>query len=140
MRNILYGYRIVDGKAQIVEEEAEKIRITARRYLAGASFSDAAREAGIMRTHGAIRHMMENESYLGTDFYPPILDEQTFYAIRIERNRRIGWLDRDTRTRKIPAAVPIHTKFNLPKQIEMTITNPYRHAEYIYGLIESEVE
>lgn len=140
MKNILYGYQIIDGKAVAIEEEAERIRQTAKFYLEGASFVQAAKQAGLVRNHGTVRHMLETTAYLGTDFYPPILDEKTFYAIQIERNRRCSWLDRDTRTRKIPTPLAVHKKFKMPETIDIRYSDPFKQAEYIYSLIESEGE
>ena len=140
MKNILYGYQIIDGKASIVEEEADLIRQTAKNYLEGASFVQAAKKAGLVRNHGTVRHMLETAAYLGTDFYPPILDEKTFYAIQVERNRRCGWLDRDTRTRKIPEPLAIHKRFKMPETISIEYNDPFKQAEYVFGLIESEEE
>ena len=140
MRNTLFGYITENGKAVIVPEEAEMIRNTAKNYLDGASFVEAAEKSGLKRQHGTIRHMLQNSNYLGTDFYPPILDEQIFYAVQIERNRRMGWFDRDTKTRKIPDPVPVRTKFRMPSGIERKFEDPLSQAEYIYSLIESEGE
>ena len=137
---ILYGYRIVGGKAVVNDEEAEMIRTTAENYLSGMSFVKAAEAAGLTRNHGTVRKMLENPNYLGTDFYPAILDEKTFYAIAVERNKRIGWIDRDTQSKKIPKPLEIHTDYKIPKKVEQKYTDPYLQAEYAYSLIQSEVK
>jgi len=139
MKNTLYGYRIIDGKAVIFEEEAEQIRSTADYYLEGYSFTEAASKAGLIKQHGTIRHMLGNTAYLGNDFYPAIIDEKVFYAIQVERNRRIGWFDRDMRTKKIPAPLSIYFKFKLPELIASEYSDPFEQAAYVFSLIE-EVE
>lgn len=68
---IPYGYRIVDGKAVVMEDEAERLRVLCRAYLSGQSFCAAAQTAGIDKSHAALRLMMENPLYLGDAFYPP---------------------------------------------------------------------
>lgn len=138
MRNTLFGYITQNGKAVIVPEEADAIRNTAKNYLEGDSFVEAARKAGLVRKHGTIRHMLQNEAYLGTDFYPPILDEKTFYSVQIERTKRSEWFDRDTHTRKIPMPIPIRTQFKLISPIDDKYSDPIKQAEYVYSLVESE--
>ena len=138
-RSILFGYRIENGKAAVCEEEAEQIRRAAEEYLSGKSFMEAAKAAGMERNANTIRKMFENPAYMGTDFFPAILDEKTFYAIAFERGRRINWMDRNFQSKKIPASVEIQTTFRVPRSIEKKYADPFMQAVYAYGLIESEV-
>ena len=73
-----YGYRIENGCAVIHEEEAAKIRKLYENYFAGMAQSKAAIEAGIETYHGTAKRLMENRHYLGDDFYPAIIDQETF--------------------------------------------------------------
>jgi hypothetical protein len=55
---------------------------------------------------------MQNRHYLGDDFYPPIIDQETFdkaEAIRLERAGKLGRLNR-TRTSR-PLTVPTRFRF-----------------------------
>ena len=104
-----YGYSIENGCATIKEDEANKIRKLYENY----------------------RH------YLGDDFYPAIIDQETFdeaAAIRLERAGKLGRLNRKKNSK--PAASP--TSFRMAVA-EQHYEDPRLQAEYIYSLIESEV-
>lgn len=121
-----YGYRLENGKAVIQEEEADRLREMSRLYLSGLSFVEAANRVGLKMYHGTVRNLLKNKKYLGTDFYPAILDQETFEAIETERKRRVST------TRAV-------TAFTVPK-VELRYTNPEQQAEYAYSLIEREVK
>jgi len=131
-----YGYRIENGCAVINEEEAAKIRKLYENYFAGMSQSKAAIEAGIETYHSSAKRLMQNRHYLGDDFYPPIIDQETFdkaEAIRLERADKLGRLNR-TRTSR-PLTVPTRFRFAEAKE---KYEDPRLQAEYLYSLIESE--
>ncbi len=131
-----FGYRIRNGKAVIDEPAAEKIRLLYKNYLTGLSLENAAREAGINTYHGTAKRMMENRRYLGDDFYPAIIDVDTFTEAMLERERRMKTLGRTDRMK--PAAVktaPVNFRFG---EIKAYHDNPVAQAEYLYSLIESE--
>ena len=73
-----YGYRIENGKAVIDEEKAQQIRNFYRNYLDGMALAKAAHEAGIETWHGSAKRLLENRHYLGDDYYPAIIDQQTY--------------------------------------------------------------
>lgn len=52
--------------------------------------------AGIETYHGTAKRLMENRHYLGDDFYPAIIDQETYdkAAIRLERAGKLGRLNR----------------------------------------------
>ena len=82
--------------------------------------------------------MLKNQKYLGTDFYPAILDQKTFDAVETERKRREEQLGRSRKKRRVSTAKAI-TAFTVPK-VEIRYTDPAQQAEYAYSLIESEVK
>ena len=88
MAHIPYGYRIAGGKAEIDPEAKEKLDAFFASYLAGASIDKAAKEAGINRRHSVMAKMMQNPLYLGTDYYPAIVDRATFDAVADEMASR----------------------------------------------------
>ena len=49
---MLYGYKIVDGRAVVDRAAHKKIQLLFRNYLAGMSLSKAAEKAGIHIPHG----------------------------------------------------------------------------------------
>ena len=92
-----YGYSIENGCATIKEDEANKIRKLYENYISGMALSKATAAAGIETYHGTAKRLMENSHYLGDDFYPTIIDQETFdksAAIRLERAGKLGRLNR----------------------------------------------
>lgn len=136
MRNntVPFGYRLENGKPVIHEEEANKIRDIYTWYLSGLSFAAAADKTGLNLYHGTVRNMMRDKRYLGTGFFPAIIDEETFIAVEIERLKREKALGRTRLKRRISDAI-IHTEFSLTKQ-EVKYTDPFQQAEYAYSLIK----
>ena len=82
------GYRIENGIAVIDEEAADKVRQLYKNYLSGLSLTNAAKEAGINALHAGSKRIMQNKHYLGDDFYPAIIDKETFIAAGREIRRR----------------------------------------------------
>lgn len=78
MAHTPYGYRIVNGLAVIDEIEGKKIALLFEEYIIGKSMRDAAMKVGIAKTHSMIGRILKNRVYLGTNFYPQIIDEVTF--------------------------------------------------------------
>jgi len=107
-----YGYRIENGCAVINEDEAAKIRNLYENYLTGMAQSKAAIEAGIEVYHSSAKRLMQNRHYLGDDFYPAIIDQETFdkaEAIRLERAGKLGRLNLLKSSK--PIKVPTHFWF-----------------------------
>lgn len=134
-----YGYRIENGKAIIDEVKAKQIRVLYRNYLNGMSLAKAAHEAGIETWHGSAKRLLENRHYPGDDYYPAIIDRQTYDKAQAERQRRAEKLGRTNRKKQPPNTKkpPTHFKFNAPEQ---SYDDPKQQAEYLYSLIESEAK
>jgi len=132
-----YGYRIENGKAIVDETAAEQVRKLYAGYLEGLSLKDAAREAEINCYHATAGRMLQDKHYLGDEFYPQIIDEETFEKARVEKQRRAEMLGRVWKPKDEPG-VDYKVKFKV-KPIEQKYNNPYKQAEYAYSLIESEV-
>jgi hypothetical protein len=106
-------------------------------YLSGDSLATAAKKAGIKAFHSGIGRMLRNTRYLGDEFYPPIIDKDTFNtaeAERIMRAERLG------RTKKFiqEKEVVYPTIFRMKEGTE-ELDDPFGQAEYAYSLIEMEV-
>lgn len=85
-----YGYKIEGGQTAIEPQEAESIRRIYRQYAAGLSYKAIAEEL----TADGIRYMpekpawnknmvariLQNESYLGTEKYPTIIDTAEYHS------------------------------------------------------------
>ena len=131
-----YGYVIKDGKATIDEEQSEQIKKLYKNYLSGMSLKKAASEAGMETYHSSAKRLMQNKHYLGDNFYPAIIDKDTFDKASAEFLRRASLLGRLRRKAKIkPPSVP--TSFVMAKIINQ-YKDPKLQAEYLYSLIESE--
>ena len=133
-----YGYRIIDGVAVIHEEEADQIRKMYAGYLGGLSLVASAAEAGITAKYTSVRHILQNPHLVGDDFYPAIIDQETYDAFEAERKYREKAMGRGNREKKSVEARPAPTAFWMGKAIPMS-NDPYKQAEYEYSLIEREV-
>lgn len=138
MRHTPYGYDIVDGKAVVNKEKAEQIRKICENYLSGMSFIAAAQDVGINMSHCGVKHLIQNERYLGDDFYPAILTREMANRIEKERLRREKMLGRDERTKKSLPEAKVFTGFTALK-IAQKYKDPIRQAEYAYSQIRNEV-
>lgn len=134
-----YGYRIENGKAIIDETKAGQIRALYRNYLDGMALAKAAHEAGIQTWHGSAKRLLENRHYLGDDYYPAIIDQQTYDKAQAERQRRAEKLGRTNRKKQPPDTRKPPTRFRLAAP-EQNYDNPKQQAEYLYSLVESEAQ
>ena len=99
--------------------------------------SAAAEAAGLTLFHPAVKKMLQNKRYLGDKYYPAIIDQETFDRAEVERIKRQKRLGREFADKPVEECRPA-TKFTMPKA-EKKFIDPYKQAEYIYSLIESEV-
>ena len=132
-----FGYRIENGVAVVCEEEAAQIRKLYEGYLNGLSLVAAAVEVGLTLNHTSVKCIMQNPHLLGDDFYPAIIDQETYYAFEAERKRREKALGRGKRAKRPVEARPVPISFWMREVLSVN-DDPYRQAEYIYSLIESE--
>ncbi|WP_147565219.1 hypothetical protein [Coprococcus eutactus] len=88
------------------------------------------------RKSGRLKRMLSNKKYLGTDYYPQIIDKEIQTRFLEELTRRAGNLGRlNRRSKEHNKTVP--TAFHF-KPADLTFPDPFEQAEYIYSLIESE--
>ena len=132
-----YGYRIINGKAVINEQAAEQIKVLFQSYLTGDSLATAANKADIKAFHAGISRMLQNKRYLGDEYYPAIIDPDTFTATEAERIRRAEKLGR-VREAKAKKEVVYPTSFRISEGTKQ-FDDPFQQAEYAYSLIETEV-
>lgn len=137
MAHIPYGYQIVDGKAVVDEKQAKTIRKFYNAYLEGLSLTKAAENAGLKLTHSSAGRILRNMNYLGNDFYPTIIDNETFDKVEGIRIVRATQLGRNREFVEQEKPLP-KLKFNIPN-VQLKHTDPYEQAEYAYSQIESEV-
>ena len=137
MEHIPYGYRIENGKAVIDETAAGRVRQLFENYLSGDSLKKAAENAGITGNHSTIKLMLQNCRYQGDEFYPPIISEEMFNAAAGELQNRAERLDRNGHVRK-ERSVNIPVRFTFISAADY-FKDPVQQAEYMYGLIKTEV-
>ena len=132
-----YGYRIINGKAVINEQAAERIKILFQSYLTGDSLATAAKKAEIIAFHAGVSRLLQNKRYFGDEYYPAIIDPDTFADTEAERIRRAEKLGR-VREPKAKKEVVYPTTFRISEGAEQ-FDDPFQQAEYAYSLIETEV-
>jgi hypothetical protein len=135
----MYGYEMKNGAAVIDQAAAKKIRKLYQNYLSGMTLSRAAETAGINTWHGSVSRILDNRHYLGDAFYPALIDPSTFDQAAEERIRRARKLGRTKgKSKKNLEHIPPTRFHRLPS--DKAFENPKEQAEYLYSLIESEVD
>lgn len=137
MAHIPYGYKIINGKAEVDEKQAEVVIKLFDGYIAGLGLKPAAENAGLDIYHGSAGRMLRNTHYLGDEYYPAIIDRKSFDKAEEIRISRASSLGRVRELQAAPKPVP-DTRFTLPS-VEKKFADPFEQAEYAYSLIESEV-
>lgn len=135
---MLYGYKIVDGRAVVDRAAQKRIQLLFQNYLSGMSLSKAAEEVGIHIPHGVVGKLLSNQHYLGDSFYPQLIDKSTFEKAAMERKHRAEKLGR-TNLKKLTVQKAVPTAFTLAK-IEEYYDDPARQAENLYSLIQENNE
>ena len=133
-----FGYRIENGRAVVNEQEGEQLRQIFTGYLSGLSYIKAAQKVGLDLTHKSVKNLLQNKRYLGDDFYPAIIDKQTFDAVEVERLRRLESSPIKHFKRGAAEVRPIQTEFQLQSLSEQ-YSDPFQRAEYIYSQIVDKV-
>lgn len=132
MTHTPFGYIIEDGKAVIDENNAEKVRRLFREYMECGSMRAAAKKAGIDKTHSMIGRFLKNKVYIGTEYYPQIVDENTFAKVQEIRESNARKQNR-IREYKVPTKAEVGT-FAIGK-VTKKYDDPYQQAEYAYSQI-----
>ena len=138
VKHIPYGYKIIDGKAEVDEDKAKQVKELFEFYLEGHSLASISKRIGLKRTHPQIGRMLEKAVYLGDEFYPTIISKEQFELAQEERLKRatkLGRLNRAKSTKEI--AVLVDFKMAKPTK---EFDDHFTQAEYLYGLIETEVK
>lgn len=103
-RHMPLGYRIVDGKAEIVPETAQIIQKIFKDYLNGTSTYQIAKnltERNILNashkpswSHCSVGKIIENQKYKGDGFYPPLIEAGVFEQAQARRREKAESLGR----------------------------------------------
>jgi len=138
MSHMPFGYRIENGIAVIDGENAAKVRLLYQSYLAGQSLANAAKTAGIKAFHKKTSDILQNVRYLGDDFYPAIIDSDTFTKVGTEIIRRAVKLGRVFERKAKPRPI-IPAAFQM-SPVKQQFEDPFEQAAYVYSLIQAEVQ
>ena len=117
---MLYGYKIVDGRAVVDKPAQKKIQLLFQNYLAGMSLSKAAEKADIHIPHGMVVKLLSNQHYLGDNFYPQLIDKSTFEKAAVARRHRAEKLGR-TNLKKPTKRCPWLSRLRKSRNIMMTL-------------------
>lgn len=132
MTHTPYGYIIENGQAVIDEPNAERVRMLFREYIECGSMRTAGKKVGIEKTHSVIGRFLKNNVYVGTEYYPQIVDEDTFAKVQEIRENNAKSQNRIGAYRPHPKA-EIGT-FTIGK-VAVQYDDPYKQAEYAYSQI-----
>ena len=91
-RHMPMGYKMVNGQIEINEEQAQIVKSIFIDYIKGKSLKAIAKELterGILNAnkkpnwnHGPVGKILQNVKYKGDEFYPRLIDEDTFKKAR----------------------------------------------------------
>lgn len=95
----------------------------------------AATKVRIEKTHSVIGRLLKNEVYLGTDYYPQIVDEEIFEKVQELRDSNAR---RQNRIREYEAPPELELKDYKLGKVEEKYTDPYKQAEYAYSMIKED--
>ena len=112
---IPFGYRIVDGKAQIDPVESAQLKKYFSLYLGGLSMAEAAKEPGLQCSATTFRNLLKRKEYAGTDYYPAVISSDYQEKLIAEWERRRGQKPFRLKER-IPKGVRIYTDFRIVKK------------------------
>lgn len=116
----------------IDEPNAERVRMLFREYIECGSMRTAGKKVGIEKTHSVIGRFLKNNVYVGTEYYPQIVDEDTFAKVQEIRENNAKSQNRIGAYRPHPKA-EIGT-FTIGK-VAVQYDDPYKQAEYAYSQI-----
>ena len=116
-RHMPLGYRIVDGRAEIVPETAKIITGVFQEYLSGASTYRIAKsltDQGVLNAsrrsswnHGSVGKILENTKYMGDAFYPPLIDKEVFEQVQNRRREKVESLGRTAQLNSLANRTPM---------------------------------
>lgn len=91
------GYKVVNGKITVYEEHRKIVEEIFKDYDSGIStlkIAEGLKARGICNahdraawTHASIGRILENHNYLGTEYYPQIIDKELFHRVQERREQ-----------------------------------------------------
>lgn len=93
-RTIPFGYMMQNGVITTNPAEVLAVLTVFSEYMAGKSLKEIAMNMGVPYSDGTIwnknmvKRVLENEKYLGTDTYPPLISEDVFRAVNERKSAK----------------------------------------------------
>lgn len=119
-RHMPLGYRIVDGRAEIIPEAAKVVKEVFQKYLNGISTCRIAKiltEQGILNAshkpswnHCSVGKILENTKYMGDGLYPPMIDKEIFEQVQRRRREKAESLGRMAQLNSFENASPLGSR------------------------------
>lgn len=110
-RKIPFGYEVRGGLLQPNPQEADAVRYIFGQYLAGASLlaiaEDMTRQGPRYHQHtpawnkNMVKRILENDKYIGTEGYPPLVPGEDFAAAQRQRSSRNTYAPLDDEVRPL---------------------------------------
>jgi hypothetical protein len=134
MRTIPYGYRIEDGLAIADESESKALQQAFEFYLKGDSLQVISDKLGINHSHSGMLNLLADKRYLGTDFYPSLINKELFDQVQKEHQKR-----KQLHSRPLLPVKPIKVCADFEMEpIMRRLDDPYAQAQYVYTLIKEK--
>ena len=131
MAQIPYGYRIEKGRAIADTDDAARIGSFITAYLGGLSVKQAKITSEIPLSESSLNQLLQNETYLGTDYYPPLMTAEVFHSVQKERQKRTH-----PATTRPSDPVPVKCRFVVTVDDEPTVTTRAAEmAAHLYTMI-----
>lgn len=134
MAQIPYGYRIEKGRIAVDTEAAAAISRFVESYLSGLSVKESKKAAKIPLSESTLNQILKNNTYLGTDDYPPLITAEVFHSVQEERKRRTH-----PATTRPSDPVPVKSRFVFHAHDQDSVitegVGAARAAELLYSMI-----
>lgn len=127
MTHTPYGYKIINAQVVVDDPIAEEVRQLYAEYLESGSMRAAAKKVGIDKTHSVIGRLLKNKVYVGTDYYPKIVDGEIFKKVQELRGNNAR---SQNRIKEFEAPPELELKDYKLDKVEEKYTDPYQQAEY----------
>ena len=131
MAYIPYGYRINGGEAVIDSAQAENILLFLNAYLSGFSIEAAGDAACIPLSPQALKKILLDSLYTGTDYYPAIISES------LHKKAVQAWKTRTHSGNKVcKKPVSVRRRFRLKLSPSADLPDrPADRLQFLYSLI-----
>lgn len=131
MRTIPFGYRIEEGIVVIDEKDGEDVRKIYQLYLEEVPLTGISPRLGLKIYHQNISHILENPIYVGTDFYPGIVEQSVFDEVQRIRERSKRKYAKRPSSKSPPQPILLFKISPVKKQF----SDPFEQAQHVYKLI-----